>query len=779
MTQEMNLRFAELRRAVIAREFQNLNNMQQQAVLTTEGPLLLLAGAGSGKTTVLIHRIANLIRFGCGSDSKEIPPFVTEDDVFFLEQYLQSPAPEDKGRADLLCALHPAEPWSIIAITFTNKAANQLKERLATMLGPEANDIWAMTFHSACCRILRREIERLGYRRDFAIYDTADSQHVLKQVIAELELDEKTFNPKSALSHISRSKDQMLSPEDMAAEATLHGDFYMEQIARIYSEYQKKLRQSNALDFDDIILLTVKLLEEHDTVREYYQRKFRYVLIDEYQDTNYMQYRLAALLTGTKQNICVVGDDDQSIYKFRGATIENILNFEEHYKGARTIRLEQNYRSTGAILDGANAVIRNNRGRKGKTLWTEKDQGEKIKIFAAETELEEADYVAGRIFQVAKFGSFRDCAILYRTNAQSNALERVFQRSGIPYRMIGGHRFYDRAEVKDMLAYLYVINNPDDDFHLERIVNNPPRGIGTKTMEMTRRQASAAGVSLHHVISRARMYPCLDKAVSKFAGFTDIIHSCHDMLEENTLLEMYDALLERTGYLRLLEEKRDTENMVRAENVKELRSSIQNYMQYNEQPTLAGFLEEVALFTDVEQYDPEADAVVMMTMHSAKGLEFPHVCLVGFEEGLFPGGSAMSDTEEMEEERRLCYVAITRAKETLSISYAKRRMLYGKTSYNQPSRFLSELPDEVTTGKPRPRQAREDSYAYSDNWRSNLYGEQTVYITKPSSDFVKPQPSSVVKKPQTSTAKIVLRAGDMVVHKVFGRGCVGGFPGVD
>ncbi len=772
MTQEMNLRFAKLRREVIAREFQNLNNMQQQAVLTTEGPLLLLAGAGSGKTTVLIHRIANLIRFGCGSDSKEIPPFVGEEDIAFLEEYLQNPNPADKGRADLLCALHPAEPWSIIAITFTNKAADQLKERLANMLGPEANDIWAMTFHSACCRILRREIERMGFRRDFAIYDTADSQHVLKQVIAELELDEKSFAPKSVLGHISRAKDRMHSPEDVAAEASLHGDFFMEQVAKIYHEYQKKLRQSNALDFDDIILLTVQLLEEHADVREHYQRKFRYVLIDEYQDTNYMQYRLAALLTGERQNICVVGDDDQSIYKFRGATIENILNFEQHYKGARTIRLEQNYRSMGAILDGANAVIRNNRGRKGKTLWTEKEQGEKIKIFAAETELEEADYVAGRIFQVAKFGSFRDCAILYRTNAQSNALERVFQRSGIPYRMIGGHRFYDRAEVKDMLAYLYVINNPDDDFHLERIVNNPPRGIGAKTMEMTRRQASAAGCSLHHVISRAKMYPCLDKAVSKYAAFTDIIQSCRDMLDNSTLLEVYDNLLERTGYLRILEEKRDTENLVRAENVKELRSSIQNYLQFSEMPTLSGFLEEVALFTDVEQYDPNADAVVMMTMHSAKGLEFPHVCLVGFEEGLFPGASAMADAEEMEEERRLCYVAITRAKETLSISYARRRMLYGKTSYNQPSRFLSELPDEVTTGKPRPRQAREDNFSYHDSWRSNLYGEQTAYISRPSADFVKMQPSAVGPKKQPIAAKIVLQVGDMVVHKVFGRGMV-------
>ena len=773
MTREETRHFLDLRRQVIAGRFSQLNPMQLKAVLTTEGPLLLLAGAGSGKTTVLINRIANLMTYGQGSDTEEIPPYLTKADVDFLENYLAAPREEDRGRADLLCAWHPVEPWSIIAITFTNKAANQMKERLAAMLGREAEGIWALTFHAACCRILRRNIDRLGYGSDFAIYDTDDSKHVLKQIVKDMELDEKSFPPKSILGRISRAKDKMQSPGDMAHEATFASDYQLEQYAKIYEEYQIRLKSSNALDFDDIILLTVRLLEEHEDLREYYRRKFRYVLIDEYQDTNYMQYRLASLLTGEKQNICVVGDDDQSIYKFRGATIENILNFEKHYPGAQVIRLEQNYRSTGAILDGANAVIKNNLGRKGKTLWTDKPQGDKIQIFEAENELEEADFVAGRIFRAAETSSFKDCAVLYRTNAQSNALECSFQRSGIPYRIIGGHRFFDRAEVKDMLAYLYVVNHPDDDFHLERIINNPPRGIGAKTMEMAKRQAAAANTSIFRVISNAKMYPCLERAVAKFTAFTDMIQSVKDSLTQMPLEESYDYLLNVSGYLQMLQDKNDTENMVRAENVQELRSSIVTYGQNTPEPTLAGFLEEIALFTDIEQYDPDADAVVMMTMHTAKGLEFPHVCLVGFEEGLFPGNSSLGDPEELEEERRLCYVAITRAKETLSISYTTRRMLYGKTTYNRPSRFLYELPDEVTLGKPRQKAAREEAFDSFTPSRTNLYGDYDTFHTPRSvaPRSMERQPSVLQKKPSGSV-KLELRQGDMVHHKAFGRGMV-------
>ena len=764
MTQSNETRFLTLRKQLIERKFENLNDMQRQAVLTTEGPLLLLAGAGSGKTTVLIHRIANLIRFGDASDSSEIPAYITDDDVSFLEKYLSAPTETDRARAEMLCSLHPAAPWSIIAITFTNKAANQLKERLSAMLGQDGLDVWAMTFHSACCRILRKDIERLGYDRSFVIYDSADSQHVLKQVITQLHMDEKSFPPRSVLGAISRAKDKQQSPDDLENEALASGDFRMEQIAKIYAEYQLQLQRASALDFDDIILLTVKLLEEHEDIREYYQRKFRYVLIDEYQDTNMLQYKLASLLTGPQRNICVVGDDDQSIYKFRGATIDNILSFEKHYPGARVIRLEQNYRSTGSILQAANAVIKNNVGRKGKTLWTNNPEGDKLEIYEAMNESDEAEYVASRLFRAAEGGSFKDCAVLYRTNAQSNALERAFQRIGVPYRIIGGHRFFDRAEVKDMLAYLYFINNHADDFHLRRIINNPPRGIGEKTLEMAARQAAAANCSLYDVISQAKRYPSLERAASKLAAFCDMIKACEQLLETYSLPEFYEKIVQEIGYISMLDAKNDTESMVRAENVRELKSSFINYVDNSDEPTLAGFLEEIALFTDIEQYDPDADAAVMMTMHSAKGLEFPHVCLVGFEEGLFPGGAAAADRDEMEEERRLCYVAITRAKKTLSISYATRRMLYGRTSYNTRSRFVDEIPDECTKGKPRRQTPYEPP-------RRDIYGNETY--ERPVSTYPpKKQFSSFVPEKKTAAPKLQLSQGDMVEHKAFGKGMV-------
>ena len=765
MTQDYRDRFLSLRKKLIAGKFEHLNHMQQQAVLKTEGPLLLLAGAGSGKTTVLIHRIANIIQFGRASDSADIPGYITEQDVDFLQRYLDNPDALEKGRAEGLCAMDPAEPWSVIAITFTNKAANQLKERLEQMLGPDGLDVWAMTFHSACCRILRRDIERLGYDRNFVIYDTADSQHVIKQVVSELHMDEKTFAPRIVLNAISRAKDKQQSPDDMQRQALAEDDLRLEQIARIYEEYQSFLRRSNALDFDDIILLTVKLLEEHEDVRRHYQDKFRYVLIDEYQDTNPLQYKLAALLTGDYKNICVVGDDDQSIYKFRGATIDNILNFEHQFRNTEIIRLEQNYRSTGTILEAANAVIRNNKGRKGKTLWTENPAGEKVEVYEASSEAEEAEFVASRIFRVADRGSFNDCAILYRTNAQSNALERAFQRSGVPYRIIGGHRFFDRAEVKDMLAYLYLINNPSDDFHLRRIINNPPRGIGEKTLDMAARQAAAAGCPLFEVISNANKYPSLEKAAKKLLAFSELISQCSELLETKTLPEFYECLVQRCGYIDMLQAKNDTEGMVRAENVRELKSSIVNYADNAEFPTLAGFLEEVALFTDIEQYDPDADAAVMMTMHSAKGLEFPHVFLVGFEEGLFPGGSAAADREEMEEERRLCYVAITRAKKSLAISYATRRMLYGRTSYNPRSRFVDEIPEQYVTGRPPKRPSYEPP-------RRDIYGNEDFCFSQAVPVVPAKQPSSLVGEKKTVIAKFQVSKGDMVEHNAFGQGMV-------
>ena len=755
MTDVLLSRFVTARQRYILSQFQNLNAMQQEAVTTTEGPLLLLAGAGSGKTTVLINRIANLIRFGRGSDSNEVPDTVTEDDVLFLEA-LQEPISDfDRHRADLLCALEPVSPWNIIAITFTNKAANELKERLTNMLGPEGQDVWAMTFHSACCRILRRDIERLGYSKSFTIYDTADSERVMKDIIKDMGLDEKTFPARYVLSVIGREKDNMVSAEAYAERVEYGGDQRLLPIARAYLKYQTKLKENNALDFDDIIFQTVKLLQENEDVRTYYQRKFRYVLVDEYQDTNHIQYLLTSLLAGGYENICVVGDDDHSIYRFRGATIENILNFEKQYYGARVIRLEQNYRSTQSILNAANAVIAHNIGRKGKRLWTANGQGKSITVYEASDEGAEANYVAGQIISGSKGKNFRNYAILYRTNAQSNALEFAFKRNGIPYRVIGGMRFFDRAEVKDMLAYLCVINNRADDLRLHRIINNPPRGLGAKTIETADRLAQAEGKGLYHVICDPYSYGPLEKSANKLLQFSVLIEELAQLLEDGMLLpEFYEEVMIKTGYVTMLESKPTEENKTRLENIRELKSSINAYVQNAEVPSLAGFLEEIALYTDLETYDETDDAAVMMTMHSAKGLEFPSVFLVGFEDGLFPGMRAIGDREEMEEERRLCYVAITRAKENLTISYAKQRMLYGRTNASLPSRFLREIPEDLIVKKGSTYQA------------PNYYTQTTP--TRPTTTYKNPYSYASTEK----TTYIELNKGDMVQHTAFGKGMV-------
>ena len=770
MNKDFQTRFLTARRQLIESRFSHLNDMQRQAVLTTQGPLLLLAGAGSGKTTVLIHRIANLIRFGKASDSTEIPDFVSEEDVELLEQYLQSPTEGMQAYAEQLCTMEPAAPWSIIAITFTNKAANEMKARLAGLLGSDAGDIWAMTFHSACCRILRREIDRLdGYNGSFTIYDTADSERVMKDVIKDLQLDEKSFPPRLFLNLISKAKDKQQDPDAFEREADASGDYRMEKAATAYGEYQKRLREANALDFDDIILLTVRILQDFEDVRRYYQRKFRYVLIDEYQDTNHLQYLLASLLAGGYENICVVGDDDQSIYKFRGATIENILDFEKQYRNSKVIRLEQNYRSTQAILNAANAVISHNSGRKGKTLWTQNGTGDRIQVYEAATEADEASFVASRIFKLSRGRAYQDIAVLYRTNAQSNALEYAFKRNGIPYRIIGGTRFFDRAEVKDMLAYLCVINNRADDLRLRRIINNPPRGIGLKTLETAQKLADAENMNLYTVVASASDYGPLEKAAGKLERFRDLIEDCAELLDTMPLPDFYEELLLRTGYLAMLEEKNDPESRTRAENVHELKSSILSYMENTEEPSLHGFLEEIALYTDIEQYDAEADAVVMMTMHSAKGLEFNHVCLVGFEEGLFPSSRSAGSREDLEEERRLCYVAITRAKQTLAISYARQRMLYGHTTYGRPSQFLDELPEELIQSNRKARVQQEPAYIPQ---RSNLYGDYDSYTSGRPAQPKRKQYSSVVPAGTHRPAAASLRKGDMVQHKAFGKGMV-------
>ena len=767
MTESMITRFISARQNYIASQFHNLNSMQREAVLTTDGPLLLLAGAGSGKTTVLINRIANLLRFGRASDSLDVPDTVTEEDVLFLESLKEPMTDMERHRADYLCALDPAVPWSVIAITFTNKAANELKDRLSAMLGPEAQDVWAMTFHSACCRILRRDIERIGFTRNFTIYDSADSERLLKEIIKDMGLDDKTFPARYVMTIISRQKDKMVGPQQMLEHIEVTNDIRMLHIARIYQRYQTRLEENNALDFDDIIFKTVELLQQHDDIRAYYQRKFRYVLVDEYQDTNHMQYLLTSLLAGGYENICVVGDDDQSIYRFRGATIENILNFEKQYRGSRIIRLEQNYRSTQAILNAANAVIAHNIGRKGKRLWTANGEGDPITIYEASDEGGEANFVAGQIISRSKGKNFKDYAILYRTNAQSNALEYAFKRNGIPYRVIGGMRFFDRAEIKDMLSYLCVINNRTDDLRLHRIINNPPRGLGAKTIETADRLATAEGKGLYHVIADPYSYGPLEKAAGKLMQFTVMIEELAALLDEGlSLPEFYEEVMLRTGYIAMLESKPTEENKTRLENIRELKSSIQAYVQNAEIPTLAGFLEEIALYTDIEEYNEGDDAVVMMTMHSAKGLEFPHVFLVGMEDGLFPGMRAIGEVEEMEEERRLCYVAITRAKQTLTISHAKQRMLYGRTNAAMPSRFLREIPEDIIVRKGGYQQASTRNFSDFNHTR---YGYSTVdsYRSQVRREF-----SSTPTAPVKSATYIELNKGDMVQHTAFGKGMV-------
>ena len=798
---ELERRFIEARRAAIAADFQKLNPRQREGVLTTEGPLLLLAGAGSGKTTVLINRVANLLRYGRGSDSTDIPILVTEDVAAFLEEYAKAPDEEQRPLMQYLCAVEPARPWEVLAITFTNKAANELKERLGRMLGENvAQDVWASTFHSACVRILRRDIDRLGFDRSFTIYDTDDSKRVIKDILKELSLDEKAFPPREILSVISRAKDDMQSPEAFIQQWQAINDWRRIRIGKVYALYNRKLRDANALDFDDIILHTVRLLQDCPDVRAYYQNKFRYILIDEYQDTNHLQYLLASLLTNARHNICVVGDDDQSIYRFRGADISNILSFEKEYKGARTIRLEQNYRSTQNILDAANAVIRHNEGRKGKTLWTENGAGEKVTVKTAFNESDEANYVVGQMMTGYRRGeSWKDNAVLYRMNAQSNALEYAFKRNGVPYKIYGGMKFFDRAEVKDMLAYLCVISNTTDDLRLRRIINVPSRKIGQTTVDKAQLLATEQGSSLYEVLLHATDYPELKNAAGKLLAFTDMIESLRRQLPDSDLMAFYDLVCDKSGYTAALREKDDVESRGRLENVEELKSSIQGYLENAEgEPTLAGFLDEVALYTDLDSQSDSDNCVTMMTMHAAKGLEFPHVYVVGMEDGLFPGNRAMGDAEEMEEERRLCYVAMTRAKETLTLTNARQRMLFGRTAPAMPSRFLKEIPEENMEwlSKPQPRSVESD-IGWGDGFGDGYAGQYGGYGEKygsyggygsgqsrraspvttsraPAAPAAKPLQTATggVRKAAPSGGLMQLAPGESVRHDAFGQGMV-------
>ena len=775
--------FVALRRSVLDRQFSWMNPPQRQAVFHADGPLLILAGAGSGKTTVLVNRIASLVRFGTAYNSDYMPSLTWEQEQA-LRLCADGQQQPDEALLSVL-AVDPCPAWRILAITFTNKAAGELKERLVRMLGPEGEKVAAGTFHSFCARLLRREGEALGYSRHFTIYDTDDSRRLMKTCMKELNIDEKTLGHKAALGEIGRAKDQLMTPEEYAA---IHGnaaDVRLRLVSRAYALYQSRLKEADAMDFDDLLVRTVELFTRFPDVLSRYQDRFRYLMVDEYQDTNHAQYRLVSLLAARSGNLCVVGDDDQSIYKFRGATIENILGFEDEFRGCRVIRLEQNYRSTKRILEAANRVIARNTGRKGKTLWTDNPEGDPIRLVTVDNAEEEGRFVADTILNgVATGRRYSDFAVLYRANAQSNAIEQALVRSGVPYRVVGGHRFNDTQEVRDAMAYLRLINNTDDEVSLRRIINTPARGIGDTTMEHATAIANGTGESLYAVLSHAGDYPALSRAAGKIAAFMEMMDDlrCMSADPDNSLHFLYTTMLERTGYLAMWKNMGEAE-VGRVENLEELSSSIQLYEKNcgEDIPELSGFLEEQALMTDIDNYDANADAAVLMTMHGAKGLEFPVVLLPGFEDGIFPGYQTMFDPEELEEDRRLCYVAITRAREQLYILRAQSRMLYGQTNRNPASRFLADIPSDLTedVNKTRP------SGGYS-GFGGSRYGDGT-YVSRSASGGTytstraassygavsRPVPPRTVSQPP-KTAAVSVAVGDTVQHASFGIGVVTG-----
>lgn len=709
-----------------------LNEMQQLAVDTTEGPLLILAGAGSGKTTVLVNRVEHII------------------------------------------SSRLATPWQVLAITFTNKAAGELRERLVSAIGDEANDIWAYTFHSCCSRILRRFGERIGYTNHFTIYDTDDSRRVMKQCQKQLGIEDKLINHKSILAEISRAKDSLISPDEY--KQTSQNDFRKSKIAECYEMYQKELKKSDAMDFDDIIFNTVKLLEENEDVRDLYQTQFKYVMVDEYQDTNHAQYVLTSLLADKYKNICVVGDDDQSIYRFRGATIENILSFENHYKGAKVIRLEENYRSTQNILDGANAVISHNKNRKGKTLFTRSGSGDKIVYKTVMSESEESQYIIDEIIKNVDNGmKYSDHAILYRMNAQSRNLEVMLTKSGISHRIIGGHRFFDRKEIKDIVSYLAVINNPSDNVRLQRIINVPKRAIGDTMFANVLEIAAGLGMSAFEVCERADEFQKTSRSASKLMGFTKMIRDFQECIEDGMgLNDLLQEVLEKTKYLDFLHEDIETYDD-RVNNIKELSSMFIKYEEESEDANLSEFLEDVALISDIDSYNEDEDAVVLMTLHSAKGLEFPVVFIPGMEEGIFPGNQSMFSEEDLEEERRLAYVGITRAKKKLYLISSQQRMLYGQTSRNMPSRFLREIPSSVIDDQSVVARRSTGFTSAHSGFSSGARGGSS-YTSSSKIGSARQSSNSAHKFGQTGNAaqksNVDYKVGDTVSHKSFGTGTI-------
>lgn len=747
----------ELKRAALNHYFQNLNTPQQQAVFHVNGPVLVLAGAGSGKTTAMIHRIVQMIHFGDGWVQANAS--ITKEDAAYLKDYIADKQPADLERLCSILAVQPIQPWHILAITFTNKAANELRSRLLQAIGEEcASMLHASTFHSACVRILRRSISKLGYDSNFTIYDTDDSQRLMKSCIADADVSEKQFPPRAVLTEISLAKDRMCSPEYFCIEAG--SDYRKMVIGKLYKEYQNRLKSANALDFDDLIYKTVELLESFPEELEYYQNRFRYIMVDEYQDTNHAQFRLVQLLSQKHQNLCVVGDDDQSIYRFRGATIENILNFEKQFKNAVVIRLEQNYRSTKTILEAANDVIAHNAGRKEKTLWTDLEDGKKIIWYKAVDETDESRFVAEKIEKEVQNGaSYQDFAVLYRMNAQSNNIERMFVKEKIPYHIYGGTRFYDRKEIKDVLAYMTILYNPFDMVRFKRIVNEPKRGIGDATMEMLENITRDLGISPIDVMRDSETYPVLSKKVAHLKKFALMIDELTDAVKTMQLDEFFDLLLQKTGYADYLKNMGE-EGKIRLENVQELKSNILKYMKESELPSLENFLEEVSLYADAEQTETAPDTVSMMTIHAAKGLEFKTVFLIGMEENIFPSARSINslDENDLEEERRLAYVAITRAKKQLCVSTTDRRMLFGMTTSNPRSRFLGEIQgdcmEQVQSKKNVAAGTRKVEMVQSISLQQQLASRRNHH-------------------PQKTAAKSVnYSVGTRVRHKIFGEGTI-------
>jgi len=691
--------------------YNSLNDKQQEAVFLTEGPVLILAGAGSGKTRVLTYRIAYLI--------------------------------EEKG----------VNPWNIMAITFTNKAAQEMRERVDKIVSFGSESVWVSTFHSSCVRILRRYIDKLGFASNFSIYDTEDQKTVLKEVCRRCEIDTKIIKERVILAAISKAKEKMISPEEFALNAGT--DFYGKKIASVYQEYQLQLKKNNALDFDDLLCKTVELFEKNPEVLSAYQNRFHYIMVDEYQDTNFVQFRFISLLAGKKGNICVVGDDDQSIYRFRGADIKNILGFENVFPTAAVIKLEQNYRSTGNILNAANQVIRNNTGRKEKTLWTEQTNGEKIRLMQCKNGEQEAEGIVNEIQDKVRAGEleYKDCAVLYRTNAQSRTLEEQFIRENIPYRIFGGINFYARKEIKDLLAYLKTIDNGKDDLSVKRIINIPKRGIGVATIDRVQEFANAHGISFYNALCGAEQIPTLGRAVNKLTSFVNLIRVFKSKLKVMSLKDFLEDMIETLEYRKEFEEEEEEEAASRNQNIDEFISKVADYEEKAEHPSLSEFLEEVALIADIDELDLSNNRVVLMTLHSAKGLEFPKVFLCGMEEGLFPSYQSITsdNMEDLEEERRLCYVGITRAMKSLTVSFARQRMVRGEVQYNMPSRFLKEFPKELLEEMPK-----QTGYSQA----------KTIFQAKPFADRQKQQFGSTEKEP------LEYGVGDMVFHIRFGNGVV-------